>query len=164
MDTALSQQELEEMLDIAVREVTEITTGVSLHKGGGPPGGDFCTVHVTFKKGVRSSLSLQADRGMMTEMAQRAFHNKLIKSADLEDFAKEYFNVLCGRVAGQLYRLTRTSVRFGVPEFRWGYFEPENHSRQFTLNYSDDQSRSVQLIHLIPRLGRNDGGAETTSV
>lgn len=159
MDTALSRQELEEMLDAAVREVTAATTGVSLHKGGEPPGGDSCTVVVTFKRGVRSSLSMQADREMLVEMARNAFRNKFVTSDDVEDFTKEYFNVLCGRVAGQLFRLTRTRVRFGVPVFRWGRFQPEDQDRQFTLNYSDDQSRGAQLIHLVPsESGANGAG------
>lgn len=154
MDTALTQKELEEMLDAAVREVTESTTGLTLSQGGEPPDENSCTVHIAFKKGFRSSLSMRADTAMLASMTKNAIREEQVTPQDLEDFAKEYFNVLCGRVAGILYKLTKKSSRFSVPTFQWGEFEPKDQRQQFALNYSDDQSRSAQLIHLVPKAGQ----------
>ena len=50
MDTAMTQEELEEMLDRAVREVTEQTAGVRLQPGGKLLGKDLCTVHISFRR------------------------------------------------------------------------------------------------------------------
>lgn len=163
MNTALSQKELEEMLNTAVQEVTEKASGVRLHQGGAPPGKDFCTIHITFKKGFRSSLSLCADTAMLTRMTQNAIQRKIVTPQDLEDFAKEYLNVLCGRVSAALYRATKVATRFSVPIFHRGSYEPEGQRRQFVLNFSDDQSHGVQLIHHVPCLGReDDASAEIT--
>ena len=50
MDTALSQQSLEEMLDTVVREVTETTAGIRLYHDTQPPAGELCTIYITFQK------------------------------------------------------------------------------------------------------------------
>lgn len=150
MNTALSQENLEKLLDAAVREVTEKTTGIQLFQGGKPPSEDFCTVHIAFRKGFRSSLSLCADTSILTSMAQNAIDVEEITSQDMEDFVMEYFNVLCGRIAALFYRATKMRSRFSVPAFYRGRFEPEGQRRQFVLNYSNSQSQSVQLIHHVP--------------
>ena len=47
MENNLSQERLEELLDQAVREVTEQTAGVRLCRSGEPLDGDLCTVYIT---------------------------------------------------------------------------------------------------------------------
>lgn len=163
MDTALSRKDLEAMLDSAVREVTETTSGISLCQGGEPPSEDFCTVHIAFKKGFRSSLSLRADTAMLARMTQNAIQEETITPQDLEDFAKEYFNVLCGRVSAYLYQATKIASRFSVPVFRWGHFEPEGQTRQFALNYCDDQRQGAQLVHHVPQPDQENASASKTT-
>ena len=48
MNTVMTKEELERILDQALRDVTEQTAGVRLHQGEQPPGEDFCTVNITF--------------------------------------------------------------------------------------------------------------------
>lgn len=159
MNTALPQKDLEELLDDAVREVTAKITGVRLSRGGDPPAEHFCTVHIAFRKEFRSSLSLRADTDLLTHMARKAIHQETISPQDLEDFAKEYFNVLCGKIAAIFFRTTKKPARFSVPSFYWGLYEPEGQRRQFSLNYFDEQNRGAQLIHHIPRSDREDPDA-----
>lgn len=163
MHTALPQQKLETLLDDAVREVTKEISGVCLSPGGGPPGEDLCTVYIAFRKEFRSSLSLRADAAMLTRMAQRAIEVETITPQDLEDFAKEYFNVLCGRIAAIFYRDTKKAARFSVPFFYRGPYEPEGQRRQFVLSYSDEQRQSAQLIHHVPDPGPEDRAAPATA-
>lgn len=56
MNTAVTKEELERILDQALQEVTERTAGVRLHQGDQPPGEDLCTVHITFDKGFNTAL------------------------------------------------------------------------------------------------------------
>lgn len=44
MNTAMTQEELERILDQAVQDVTERTAGVRLQQEDMPPGEDLCTV------------------------------------------------------------------------------------------------------------------------
>ena len=150
MDTAIEQKKLEEMLDKAVREVTEKTAGVHLHLGSMSPAGELCTVHITFKKGFQSSLTLYADSSMLARMTRSVIRKERVSAQDLEDFSKEYFNILCGRVAALLYKATKVPARFGVPSFHQGRYKPEGQRAQFALNYADDYREGAQLIHYVP--------------
>ena len=69
---------------------------------------------------------------------------------DLEEFSKEYLNVLCGKVTGALYRATQIPARFGQPVFYHGRYEPEGQEVQFILTYADEHSKGAQLIHHVP--------------
>ena len=62
MNTVLTKERLEQILDQALQDVTEQTAGVRLNQGDQPPGEDLCTVHITFDKGFSTSLTLCADR------------------------------------------------------------------------------------------------------
>ena len=159
MNTAMSQQELERMLDQAVREVTEQTAGVRLHQSGEALGGEVCTVHISFHKGFHTSLTLCAETELLAQMARNTIGLKDLNSQDLEDFSKEYFNILCGKIAAILFRTTKVPARFSVPALYPGRFAPEGHSRQFVLTYQDDRRQRVQLVHHVPRR-RHDNEAE----
>lgn len=151
MNTAMSQQELADLLDEAVREVTEQTAGVQLYPSGGTPGENLCTVHITFSKGFHTSLSLCADTGLLSRMARNALGEEELTQQDLEDFCKEYFNILCGKIAAILFRTTNIPARFSVPTFYHGRYTPENHQTQFMLTYADEQRESAQLTHHVPQ-------------
>ena len=150
MNTAMPQKELEEMLDSAVREVTKQSAGVQLHPGGEGLGEDLCTVHITFNKGFHSSLTLCADTALLARMAQNVYGETPLTPQDVEDFGKEYFNVLCGKIAAHLFRTTKVAARFGTPTFHRGRYTPEDHQTQFSLTYTDGQQEGIQLIHHIP--------------
>lgn len=163
MDTAMPEEKLREVFDRITREVTRETIGIQLVEGDGGPEEDLCTVHIGFKRGFRSSLSLRADTGMLTRLTQSMLHEEEVTPQDLEDVTKEYFNVLCGHIAKALYQATSVACRFDVPSFYRGSFSPEGHKEQFTLNYADDRSDAVQLVHYIPDRedpDPNDAGAD----
>lgn len=150
MNTAMSQQKLEEMLDRAVREVTQQSAGVMLHQSGDSLGEDLCTVHITFQKGFHTSLSLCADTALLARMARNIYGEEKLSSQDLEDFGKEYFNILCGKIAAVLFRTTHVAARFSVPTFHRGRYVPADQRMQFVLTYADDQSEGAQLTHHVP--------------
>lgn len=150
MNTAMTQEELAKVLDQALQEVTERTAGVRLHQGDQPPGEDLCTVHITFDKGFGTSLTLCADTSLLVRMARNSFHEDTVTQDDLEEFSKEYFNVLCGKIVGAMFRATRIPAHFGQPVFYHGRYEPEGQEAQFILTYSDEHSQGAQLIHHVP--------------
>lgn len=152
MDTAMEKRELEELLDQAVREVTEQAAGVRLYPSGESLGEDLCTVHISFNKGFHTSLSLCADTALLSRMARNALGEEELTSQDLEDFGKEYFNILCGKIAAVLFRTTKVPARFSVPVFYRGRYTPKDHRMQFMLTYADDHREGAQLIHHVPHL------------
>lgn len=152
MNTAMTQQELAHLLDEAVREVTEQTAGVQLFPSGETPGENLCTVHITFSRGFHTSLTLCADTELISRMARNALGEEELTQQDMEDFCKEYFNILCGKIAAILFRETKVPARFSIPTFYHGRYTPENHHTQFMLTYADAQKESAQLFHHVPEL------------
>ena len=157
MNTAATKQELERILDQALQDVTERTAGVRLHQGNQPLGEDLCTVHITFDKGFGTSLTLCADTSLLARMARNSFHEEAVTPEDVEEFSKEYFNVLCGKIVGAMYRATQVPAHFGAPVFYHGRYEPEGQDAQFILTSSDGHSEGAQLIHHVPCA--QEGGA-----
>lgn len=162
MNSAMTKEGLEQILDQALQDVTERTAGVRLYQGNQPLGEDLCTVHITFDKGFDTSLTLCADTALLVRMAQNSFHEEAVSQEDLEEFSKEYFNVLCGKVVGAMFRATQVSAHFGAPVFYHGRYEPEDQDAQFILTYSDEHSEGAQLIHHVPRV-HEDGAAPNHS-
>lgn len=150
MNTAMSKEELAQILDQAVQDVTERTAGVRLHQGHQSPGEDLCTVQITFDRGFHTSLTLCADTKLLSRMASNSFHEESVSSEDLEEFSKEYFNVLCGRIAKAMFQATQVPAHFGPPAFYRGRYEPEGREIQFMLTYSDEYCGGAQLIHHVP--------------
>jgi len=150
MNTVLTKENLERILDQALQDVTEQTAGVRLSQGDQPPGADLCTVHITFDRGFGTSLTLCADTSLLTRMARNSFHEDDVNSEDLEEFAKEYFNVLCGKIVGAMFQATQIPAHFSPPTFYHGRYEPEGQEVQFVLTYSDEHHEGAQLIHHVP--------------
>lgn len=150
MNTAMTKEGLEQILDQALQDVTEQTAGVRLHQGDQPLGEDLCTVLITFDRGFGTSLTLCADTKLLARMACNTFHEDTVTPEDLEEFSKEYFNVLCGKVAGAMFRATQVPAHFGPPVFYRGRYEPAGKEIQFVLTYAGENSEGAQLIHHVP--------------
>ena len=150
MNTAMEKDALAQILDQAVQDVTECTAGVRLHQGEQSPGEDLCTVQITFDRGFHTSLTLCADKGLLYRMACNSFHEDSVSPEDLEEFSKEYFNVLCGRIAVSMFRVTQVPAHFSPPVFYHGRYEPEGREIQFVLTYSNEHFGGAQLIHHVP--------------
>ena len=156
MNSTLTQEELERILNQAVQDVTERTAGVRLHQEDMSPGEDMCTVQITFDRGFRTSLTLCADTGLLCRMASNSFHEESVSPEDLEEFSKEYFNVLCGRIAGAMFQATQVPAHFSPPVFYRGRYEPEGSEVQFMLTYSDENCGGAQFIHHVPCFDEDD--------
>lgn len=152
----MPEEKLKEVLDQIVCDVTEQSAGIRLVRGESPPGDNICTVHIGFRRGFHSSLSLRADTALLTRLAQRMLKEEHVTPQDLEDVTKEYFNVLCGHIAAALYKATRVAARFGVPSFYHGAYSPEDHREQFVIHYCSDKNEAAQLIHHVPAPGKGE--------
>ena len=89
-------------------------------------------------------------------MACNSFHEESVSPEDLEEFSKEYFNVLCGRIAAAMFKATQVPAHFAPPVFYHGRYEPEGQEIQFMLTYSDEYSKGAQFIHHVPCSGPNE--------
>ena len=83
-------------------------------------------------------------------MCCNSFHEESVSSEDLEEFSKEYLNVLCGKIARAMFLATEVSAHFGPPVFYRGRYEPEGSEIQFVLTYTAEHCGGAQLIHHVP--------------
>lgn len=150
MDTVMSEEKLQDVFDQVTREVTEKVGGIRLREGDSSLEEDSCTVHAAFARGFHSSLALCADTAMFTRLTQSMLQTEEVTRQDVEDFTKEYFNVLCGHIASRLFQVTKVASRFGIPEFYSGRYQPENQREQFAICYCSDKNEGARLSHFTP--------------
>ncbi len=150
MDTVMSEEKLQDVFDQVTREVTEQVAGIRLCEGDGSLEEDSCTVHAAFARGFHSSLALCADTAMFTRLTQSMLQAEDVTEQDVEDFTKEYFNVLCGHIASKIFQVTKVASRFEVPQFYNGRYQPANQKEQFTICYSSDKNEGARLSHFTP--------------
>ncbi len=147
LNTAMSGEELQELLGQTIQEMMERVAGIRIHPGKPSSEKDVCTVYAAFERGFHSGVSLCADLSVFVRLTRHIMQEEKVSSEDVEDFTKEFFNVVCGKIAAKLYRITRVASRFGPPVFCHGRYEPENQREDFVIHYSSDHNEGVQLIH-----------------
>lgn len=147
MDTVLPQEKLREVFGQITQDITQKVAGVRLYQGNAPPSDDLCTVYAAFERGFTSSLSLCAETALFVRLTQHMLQSETVTDQDVEDFSKEYFNVLCGYVASALYRVSGVASRFGIPDFHRGRFRPPGFQDQFVLSYFSDRDEPAWLTH-----------------
>ena len=84
---------------------------------------------------------------MLARLTRNMMQEEEITQADLEDFTKEYFNVLCGQIAAKLFHETKVASRFGLPDFYYGTFEPPRRKEHFSLKYISKEKECAKLVH-----------------
>jgi hypothetical protein len=150
LDTVVPQEGLKEIFDQITRGVTQQAAGISLHEGNVKPTGEMYTVYATFERGLRTSVSMCAEASLFARLTKYMMQEEEITHQDVEDFSKEYFNMLCGQIAARLYQVTKVASRFGIPSFHHGRYVPEGCGEHFELTYTSDGNENAELTCLEP--------------
>ncbi len=150
MNSVVPRKRLVEIFDQVIREITQQETGLILRPVRAELGGELCTVHAVFNRGINASLSLLAEMSTFVQLTRCIMQTQEVTPQDVEVFMKEYFNVLCGHIVSRLYQETKIPARFSIPVFYHGRFAPEAHLEHIALTYTSDGNGCVQLIHHIP--------------
>lgn len=145
MDVVMHSKGMEDIFDQVIRRVTKQTGGISLYRREFLPAERVCTVFVVFDKGFRMGISLCAEEIFFTRLTQYMMQENTAVPQDIEDFTKEYFNVLCGEISYRLFQAADIASRFKIPEFRYGFYKPENYREYFAVSYISDENEHVRL-------------------
>lgn len=146
----MSQTRLAKLFDESIRDVTKRAAGINLYQGGAPPERDVFTVSAYFESGFRTSLSMCAEKSLLIRITQGMMQEEDVTDQDIEDFVREYFNMVCGHIVACMFSATRVAARFSIPSFHHGWYEPEGQEEQFILSYIGEGNESVQFIHRTP--------------
>lgn len=147
MDTVLSLNQLREIYGSSTCLVTEQTSGIRLEPRDVQLDGDVCTLYTSFDKNVHSGLAMYADSRLFHRLTQRMMRAEEVNAQDVEDFSKEYFNVLCGHIAVALFRDTKVAARFQIPAFHRGWYRPKEQEERMRLDFLSDGNEGIRLIH-----------------
>jgi len=147
VDTILSAEQLREIYDRSARLVTEQTSGILLAPKTVPLKEDICTLYTNFERSIHSGLAMCADTGLFRRLTQRMMQADQVDFQDMEDFSKEYFNVLCGHIAVALFQNTKVAARFQIPTFYRGWYQPKEQEETMELGFLSDKNEGVRLIH-----------------
>ena len=159
MDRVMPRDQLCIMLDQVAREIARREAGICLNltePGGAGPGGDACTVHITFERGMDGTLCLCANAAMFVRLAREVMQTDELTPQDVADVAKEYLNVLGGHVLIRLFPEAKRPARFSVPAFCQGPYAPEGERLSIALDYAGDRAEQVRFSYYTPHGDENN--------
>ncbi len=153
MDTVTllpSPERLREICGQTARSVTRQISEIMLEPGLGLPEEETCTVYTSFERGIPFTLALTADSSLFRRLTQCMMRCERVSLQDIEEAAKEYFNVVCGGIVAALYRATGQGGRFRIPSFCRGAHQPEEgqqeHWEAIYLGDRDERARLACYI------------------
>ncbi len=147
MDAIFSQERLRGIYEKAAVSITKKLMFIDLKPGGTPLSGDFCTVYTSFARGANSGLAFCADQNLSLRMTKNMKRMDEVDPQDVEDYLKEYLNVLCGQIAREAYQEAKIAARFEIPEFHKGFYKPENMKLSFELSFISGEGEKAWLQH-----------------
>lgn len=149
--SALTDQELQELLDRVMQDITNRMAQIRRCRQETALSGDVCTVSTTFEGDYHATLTLYADTALLARLTRCVLQEETVGPQDIEDFTKEYFNVICGNIVAKLFQAAHLSSRFRIPSFSTGRHVPaQPGGPRCVLNYTSSCNEGAQLIHEIP--------------
>ncbi len=149
---SLSQQQIIKIIDRVMKDITsQMNDDLRNTEDSISFSENVCSICTTFEGGYHATLALSVDTSLLVRLAQQVMQEENVPSEYLEDFAKEYFNVICGQIAANLFQAANISSRFQIPTFSTERYKvDENSVSQEVLNYTSNHNEGAQLIHQAP--------------
>lgn len=143
------KQAIPDILDCVMQEITGRMVGIQPIERKDILSEDVCTVCTTFEGGYHATLVLFLDTALLRRLTQQAMEEEEVAPEDVEDFAKEYLNVICGKVVARLFQTAKISSRFRIPVFNRGRCVPDTDHQvcEYVLSYISEDNKGVQLLH-----------------
>lgn len=119
---------IQKILDDAVRDITKRLAGIDLTVGEWPgqESGEVDSLYTVTKGSYTITIVYHAEKQLIQYIAEKMARRTVEDPQDVEMYAKEYFNILCGHFISQVNRMTKSSARFGVPQYCHGNYKTEN--------------------------------------
>lgn len=115
-----SEELLHRIIDEAVINITKRVANITLKRSDGlrPGSSGHSTLRITTTGAYRMTFVYRAPPRVFQIIADTMKRRSCTDEADMAEYVKEYFNILCGRIVSGINRETGASVRFGLPEYR----------------------------------------------
>ena len=115
-----SEELLHKIIDEAVINITKRVANITLKRSDGlqPDGSEYSTLRITTTGAYCMTFVYRAPPSVFQSIADTMKRKSCTDEADMAEYVKEYFNILCGRIVSGINRETGASVRCGLPEYR----------------------------------------------
>lgn len=148
---ALKPGQLHEMIRLITEKTTLDVAQIDLRLCSEEPNpqGDVCTVYTSFAGGYQTRFVLCADREFLHQLTDNMMGEHTDDPEDLEEYAKEYVNVLCGRLVGAIFHETRMGASFHPPMFVNGHYTAvlPREAEEHVICFVDPQEDAVLVAH-----------------
>ena len=118
---SLTHEEILEVLDCILFHTTEKMAGMHIRSHPHDLSDDLCCVSARFEGSCELTLALYADRLFFRHLAQEIFQDPNITEDDISEAAREYLNVICGRLVGKVSKLIHRPTTFRSPVYNGDY-------------------------------------------
>lgn len=147
----LTQNEILDIVDTAMQDITNRMDRIYPCQQGINLSNDTCTVCTTFEGGYDADLILYMDTALLCRLTKHALQEESVSLQDIEEFSKEYFNVICGHIVSRIFRAAHIASRFSIPRFYPGQHAlSQNAASCHVLSYVSGNNEGAQLIHQLP--------------
>lgn len=131
--------------------ITQQVAQINLQIGETPPypEGDLCAVYTTIDGTYHARLILCAERLFLQRMTENMPGSSMHHSDDLEEYSKEFFNILCGRIVGEICQANNAHATFQPPRFT---DDPSILSGSYRkpsalICFTSDRNEKVVILH-----------------
>lgn len=121
--------DVQQILDDAARDITKRLAGIELERAQWPQGdsSDIASLYTATTGSYSITVVYHAETRLLRYIAEKMKRRPIEDAEEVEMYAKEYFNILCGHIISKINRLTKASARFGVPNYRRGFYTAEDY-------------------------------------
>lgn len=113
---------------------------------------ELCSVYTTFSGGYQIRFVFCAELGMMKRIAENIAEEPVDDKEYIEEYMKEFLNIICGHVVASVFRKTKKTARFHCPCFEGRLYIPEAANARGTdqimkTQYIDDYAENALLMN-----------------
>lgn len=144
-------EDMEGMLDGAMKDITKRMAGIDLERietDTLPDNGKVSALITELSGPDGITLAYNVENALLWKIAQGMKRRPIEDMEEAGEYAREYFNVVCGHLISRLSRKTKTILRFTMPEYLPHCFGEKDSKNAFVLYYrSQEGSVRVQGVY-----------------
>ena len=151
-DPSLTPVQLHELICDMTQKITQNVAHIDLTLCDMEPDPhrDLCSVYTTLSGGFSTRFVLCGERTFFHRLTENILGHPTDDPEDLEEYTKEYFNVLCGRLVGEIYRVTKRGAKFHPPFFHEGHYSlipPASDNELESICFTNPKSEHLMVLH-----------------
>lgn len=107
------------------------------------------TVYTSFHGAYYARFAFCAEMDIMKRITEYMLGEKDNSLEDIIESVKEFINILCGHIVGTIFKRTKATARFHIPDFAEGIYVPkgENQNMIVTKYCTNEESQMILCVY-----------------